>query len=103
MPQFGYVPHPDGVSTEEFAKVLELRLATLEDATKLAGMGRVLPLTWRKGWKATVVIVGRDRDGSLCFRIVVEGPAGVLPYTRSYRLTRSKRLSSGLTREWRET
>lgn len=99
MPQIGYVPHPDGMTREEFAQVLSLRREALAEATKLAGLGEPLPVPWRHQWKAHVRPRGRDRDGSLLITVVVEGPRGETPHSRNYRLVPRKRLPLSLGRE----
>jgi len=88
MPQFPYLPYPEGVTPDEFRKLLELRLDTLAEATKFSGLGQPLPTSWRHGWKAHLRLLGRDRDGSLRVVVVVEGPRGETPYKRSYRLVK---------------
>lgn len=99
MPYFNYCPQPYDLSPEEFTKVLSLRLSTLEDATREAGMGEPLPVPWRWGWRAYVDIQGRDRDGSLIFAVNCEGNGGEHRYTRRYRLVREQRLPSRLGRD----
>lgn len=92
-----YVRHnPDGTTLEEFRELLSLRRRSLEDATREHGLGEPLPIPWRTGWKASIKILGRDRDGSLCAKIVVTGPGGGDPYVRKYRLTKAARLPSRL-------
>ena len=92
MPQFPYVPHPEGTTQEEFHKLLELRRQALEDATRADGSLFPMPVAWRRGWKAHIRLRGRDKDGSLKALIVVEGPRGEVPYSRAVRLVSSKNL-----------
>jgi hypothetical protein len=88
-----YVPFtPEGTTLEEFRKLLELRLLALADATRQAGLGEPLPVSWRHGWKAHIRIQERDADGSLKAHIVVTGPRGEVPYVRKVRLVASRPL-----------
>lgn len=92
MPQFPHIPHPEGITAEEFQALLRLRREALDDATKDASLGQPLPVGWRHGWKGHIRLQGRDRDGSLKAHIMVTGPRGELPYVRRVRLVRSKQL-----------
>jgi hypothetical protein len=103
MPEWNYCAYPKGTTAEEFAKILELRLQALEDATKEPARLFPMPVQWRWGWKAYVRIQGRDRDGSLKVSILVEGPRGELPYVRSVRLVRSTPLPYELGKTLRES
>jgi hypothetical protein len=98
MPYSGVLCHPDGTTREEFHKILEIRRQALQDATREEAWGRPLPVAWRHGWKAHVLIQGRDKDGSLCFHVVVTGPRREVPYIRKYRLVCSRPLPFELGR-----
>jgi hypothetical protein len=99
MPQPGYVAHPPSVTAQEFSRILEVRRQTLEDATRAEGSLFPMPVTWRHGWKATVRILGRDRDGSVLFTVSVKQPRSTEVYVRKCRLVCSKPLPWELGRE----
>jgi hypothetical protein len=103
MPHWDYCPHPDGTTQEEFHKLLSLRRQVLDDATRAHNLGQPLPITWRRGWKNYLKILGRDRDGSLKASYSVYEPNGALVYVRKVRLVRSQRLPSELGQGWRES
>lgn len=96
MPQRYRAPHPRGVTSEEFSKLLQIRRQALQDATRAAGGGDPMPVPWRHGWKAHIRFQGRDRDGSLKCHILVTGPRGELSYVRKVRLVRSQQSTRGL-------
>ena len=83
------------VSPDEVRTILEQRLQALEDATCLVTLGDPMPIPWRVGWRASVAVVGRDRDGSLFVEIRVTGPQLRETYVRRVRLVRAERLSRG--------
>lgn len=85
--------YPEGCSPEEFQRLLVIRRETLEFATGRGTGGDPLPIPWRSGWKASLSILGRSRDGSLRARVVVEGPKASYGLTRKVRLVRPSRLS----------
>jgi hypothetical protein len=99
MPHWTVRHHPDGVTPDEHHKLLQIRRQTLDDATRAEGSLFPMPVTWRWGWKAHIVIRGRDRDHSLMAEIRVTGPALERPYVRRVRLCRRHRLPSDLTLE----
>lgn len=84
---------PYGVTTEEFQRLLQIRLETLERATMEATGGQPLPIQWRGGWEARLVILERDRDHSLRARVLVRGPGPTLRWTRNVRLVSKRRLN----------
>jgi hypothetical protein len=87
------VKDPYLVSGAERAVILEERLSTLEDATKVVTGADPLPVAWRSNWRASVKVRGRDRDGCLLFEIVCTGPGLKFPYRRKRRLVPQSRLN----------
>ena len=84
---------PEGVTPEEFQRLLLVRRETLEDATRKASGGSAMPITWRHGWKATLKILGRDKDGSLKASVTVVGPHASSGYVRKVRLVTQYRVN----------
>jgi hypothetical protein len=80
------------VTQEEFQRLLVIRRETLEDATCVVTGAKPMPIPWRVGWRASLTIVGRSRDGGLCARVTVTGPQLRVPYVRKVRLVRDKSL-----------
>jgi hypothetical protein len=96
VPHPGYSSTPNGATLEEFRSLLNLRLETLDAATALGRLDGPLPVQWRVGWRATLKVLGRDRDGSLCALITCTGPTLCEPYVRKVRLCKRKPLPVGL-------
>ena len=95
LPEWSVKCHPDGVTSKEFARLLAVRLETLEAATAHTSLPDHLPIQWRKGWKATLEILGRDRDGSLRARVVCTSRELSEPYVRRVRLVKRQGLTLG--------
>lgn len=93
IPQTGYVAHPDTLSSKEFKRLLLIRRETLDIATTRAMGGQPMPIPWRRGWKATLAILGRDRDGSVKARITCTGQRPSMTFVRSVRLVRPQSLT----------
>jgi hypothetical protein len=102
MPHWNVRHHPEGVTPDEHHKLLEIRRQTLEDATRTDGSLFPMPVVWRRGWRAYIRILGRDRDAALRAKIVVYGPAEHQRYVRKVRLVRSQPLPASLGLELRE-
>lgn len=77
---------PAGVTSAEFAKLLTIRRETLRLATQAWTGADPLPVEWRRGWRAYLLIGARVRDGSLTARIRVVGPSESMKYCRKVRL-----------------
>jgi ligand-binding SRPBCC domain-containing protein len=86
------VKDPNLVSGAERAVILEERLSALGDATRVVTGADPLPVAWRTNWKASVKILGRDRDGCLLFEVCCTGPGLKFPYRRKRRLVPQSRL-----------
>jgi hypothetical protein len=86
MPARTHVVERLRVSAAEHRALLEQRRLALDDATCIATLEGPLPVRWRVGWSATLEILKRDSDGSLCARITVLGPGLTRPYVRRVRL-----------------
>jgi hypothetical protein len=99
MPHYGYVPHPEGTTSEEFQALLKLRREALEAYARDDASLLPTPVAWRVGWKAHIRLQGRDRDGCLKAHIVVEGPRGETPYVRAVRLIARQPLPWTLAKE----
>lgn len=74
------------ITPEEHRKLLEVRLAALEAATAQSLLEQPLPVQWRGGWRAYLVVLWRDTDGSLGAVVRVRNPLGELVYRRHVRL-----------------
>lgn len=83
---------PYGLTAEEYQRLLLIRLETLERATMEVTGGSPLPIQWRRGWEARLVILDRDRDHSVRARVLVRGPGPTLRWTRNVRLVSERRL-----------
>jgi hypothetical protein len=92
IPQGNAGSHPVGCTLEEFRRLLAIRRETLDIACKRGRSGHSLPIPWRIGWKASLSILGRDRDGSLRAVVFVTGPHASDAMTRRVRLVRAERL-----------
>jgi len=88
-----FSPTPDGLTAEEFQRLLQIRLQTLEDATRRVGNGKPLPIPWRRGWKASLTFLGRDRDGSIKAEVFVSGSSVTMRWRRRVRLVKQQRLN----------
>lgn len=103
MPHWNYVPHPEGMTLDEFHAILRVRRETIHQAAHVEGQLFPVPTPWRLGWKAFWSILGRSRDGSLLVEITVERPNYANTYVRRVRLQRSQPLPWDLGSEWRGT
>jgi hypothetical protein len=79
-------------TAEEFRRLLEIRLQTLDQCSITDGADTPLPAVWRIGYKATIKLLGRDRDGSLRASVTVLAPHLVRPYVRRVRLVKERNL-----------
>lgn len=96
MPQWTYRATPDGLSTEEFRRILEERRDALR---KTCGEGTLqghMPVAWRSGWSATWKNLGRDAQGNLKVLIAVYGPGHVLRRRSYVRLVKKHPLPYSL-------
>lgn len=84
------------LSSGEHAQLLDLRLATLDEATAAASLDSHMPVQWRWGWTATIKVLGRDAQGNLKAAVTCRGPQLAQPYVRYVRLVRRRHLPGGL-------
>jgi hypothetical protein len=87
---------PEGLSREEYSRLLLLRRDNLDMATAEIMGGQPMPVQWRRGWRAWWVRCGRDRDGSLLAEINVSGPKPGMRWRQRVRLVRQRRLPVNL-------
>jgi hypothetical protein len=99
MPYNEYVPHPEGVTAEEFQALLRLRREALDAMATRTGEFFAREVRARVGWKARIIVLERDLDGSLRAEIRVTGPRGEIGYRRGVRLVETKPLPWELGRQ----
>jgi hypothetical protein len=99
MPQMGYVPHPDGITAEEHQALLNLRRTAMDQVAKKCGEFFERQVASRRGWKAHIRLMGRDRDGSLKAHILVTGPRWEIAWRQQVRLVKKHDLPWSLGRE----
>jgi hypothetical protein len=96
-----YHPYPievNGVriSRVEHQLILKERRATIEAAARNTPWTSSVPMSWRRGWKATWEVLGRDWGSNLKVCITVRIPDREQPYVRLIRLIKPQPLSADL-------
>jgi hypothetical protein len=93
MPQLRNLLQAAGLRSGEYAQLFYARRSALDEVARITSLTGDVPVADRRGFRASVTIVGRDNDGSLKAEVRVTAPnlAGV--YLRRVRLVKSQPLT----------
>lgn len=99
MPRIMEILKAAGLRSGEYAQLFYARRAALDHVASMVSLEVDLPAGERRGFRARVVILGRDADGGLRARIEVTAPNLASVYVRKVRLVKQEELPYGLGSE----
>jgi hypothetical protein len=92
MPQLKELLQAAGLQTGEYAQLFYARRAALDWVASESSLFGSVPVRDRRGFRARVKILGRDKDGSLCAEVRVTAPNYPGEHVRKIRLVKNRRL-----------
>lgn len=96
MPQLKQLLQAAGLRSGEYAQLFYARREALDHLASITSLGGEMPASSRRGFRARVRILGRDRDGCLKAEITASAPNYSSYYRRRVRLVNSKALPSAI-------